>query len=89
MTKTMNHSHCPHPATKAARAACRKERAARATALRVEVAGIIDSYYDGADWDSVIYPLMNIFPEVRAAYFDTDDEPDELIGLARNLNNEL
>lgn len=83
---TTSHTNCPHPATKAARAKCRKESAARVDALQVEAGELIFSYYNGeGDFDTIISRLMEIFPEVRTAYFDTDADPDELIALAHTL----
>lgn len=82
MTKTMNHTNCTHPATKAGRAKCRKDRAARIATLRNEADTLIVSYYNGAEFDSVIYRLMDIFPEVKEGYFENDLDAEELIALA-------
>lgn len=48
MTKNFSHIACIHPATKAGRAACRKERAAQTIALRADIQAVIDSYYDNS-----------------------------------------
>lgn len=86
MTKTMNHSNCTHPATKSGRAACRKARAARDIALANEVQGLIDAYFaNEGDVEEILLGLAHIFPEVKAAYFDLDLDPEEIIALAREL----
>lgn len=84
MTSTMNHSHCPHPATKAARAKCRKARASRDAQVAAEVASLITAYDKGADLDEVIHDLALLVPAVADAYYgDTDLEVEEIIALAR------
>jgi hypothetical protein len=47
MTSTP-HTNCTHPATKAARAACRRQRAAASTANREALAAILTSFYDNS-----------------------------------------
>lgn len=56
MTKTMmNHRDCDHPATKAGRAACRREHAARATRDAIAKAAIRDCYYtEGIDAEEIL-----------------------------------
>lgn len=87
MTKTMNHTNCTHPATRAGRAACRKDRAAQVASLKLEALALIDSYYDNSgDYEEIIHALMRILPaELTTAYFDTDADADELISLANSL----
>jgi len=84
MTKTMNHTDCTHPATKAARAKCRKDRAAHALALATQVDELITSYYDGSgDAEEIAMSLAHIFPEVHKAYYDLSLDMEEVIALAR------
>lgn len=47
MTSTP-HTHCLHPATKAARAACRKIRAANHKTALITLNDILKSYYDNS-----------------------------------------
>lgn len=86
MTTNTSHRDCFHPATKAARATCRKEEAARVAARNLEARTLIDSYYAGGDWEPIIYALMRLLPEeLTRAYYDTDDDPDTLIAMANRL----
>lgn len=86
MTST-SHTDCPHPATKAARALCRKIRASQVRARAMEAASLIDSYYDNTgDFEEIICTLMSILPqELTTAYFESDADADELIALANTL----
>jgi hypothetical protein len=83
MTKTMNHTNCAHPATKAARAKCRKVRAAQDAAHAAEVAALVESYFHGdGDPEEIIYGLCALLPEVKAAYYGTDADIEELVAIA-------
>lgn len=83
MTKTMNHANCPHLATKAARTACRKARAAQAASLTTEVDALIASYYDGSgDAEEIACALANRLPEVHTAYHTDGLDIDEVIAIA-------
>jgi len=78
------HASCSHPATKAARAKCRKNRAARAAELATQVDELITSYYDGSgDAEEIAMTLAGIFPEVHKAYYDLSLDMEEVIALAR------
>lgn len=87
---TTSHRDCTHPATKTARAACRKARAAHTATIAREALTLIDSYYDGSgDYEEIIHALMIILPmELTTAYFD-DADADELIALANSLRINL
>jgi hypothetical protein len=87
MTKTMNHSNCTHPATKGARAACRKARAAHTSELAAEVESLIGSYFDGSgDAEVIMVSLAHIFPEVHEAYYNLDLDTEEVIAIARSCS---
>lgn len=75
MTKTMNHSNCPHPSTSSARAKCRKERAARVEADLAARADLRASYYSGdADAEEVIAGMRDLGLDI-----DPDADLEELI----------
>lgn len=70
MTKTMTHTECTHPATKAGRAACRRARKAQEASQAHEVQALRASYYDGtADAEEIIGSL-------RALGIDFDEDAD-------------
>jgi hypothetical protein len=50
---TTSHRDCTHPATKAGRAKCRKDRAAVATRDADDRAEIRQAYFDGAELDEL------------------------------------
>jgi hypothetical protein len=79
MTKTMNHANCPHPATSAARAKCRKAHRAADAEVNAAREAIVRSYYDNtADADEVLYALMRIDPDL-----DYDLDIEEIVARAR------
>ncbi len=82
MTKTMNHTACTHPATKAGRAACRKARAKHEAEVATLRQAIIDSYYGAgeAEGEEVIYALQAIDPDL-----DYDLDIEEIVARAANL----
>ena len=70
MTKTMTHTECTHPATKAGRAACRRARKAQEASRAFEVQALRASYYEGtADAEAIIASL-------RALGIDFDENAD-------------
>lgn len=81
MTKTMNHTNCTHPATKAGRTACRKALASQAKARAIEINALRDSYYDGTgDPDDIIAALHAIDPALtRNFYWGGDATIEEII----------
>lgn len=84
MTKTMNHTNCTHPATKAGRAACRRAQAARDIAIANEIAALVASYYDNsADIEDIMAGLNRIDPELTADYYHGDAEVEEIIARIR------
>lgn len=54
MTTTMNHTNCAHPATKAARAACRKIRAQGIKVRAAAIESIIAAYHEGVDTEEIL-----------------------------------
>lgn len=71
----MNHSHCPHPATKAARALCRKMRASQEATLRLTKQSIRDAYYiDGAEVDDILGMISQ-----AGLTFDYDADIEDII----------
>jgi hypothetical protein len=80
MTTTMNHSNCAHPATKAARAKCRKDRAAHAEGIASEIAALVASYFDNsADGEEIIYALHAIDPAITAPWYAGDATIEDII----------
>lgn len=75
MTKTMNHTDCPHPATKAARAKCRKLRASHEAADRAGREAIIRAYHDGAELDEIFGMMAQ-----QGIYIDPDLDIEEILG---------
>lgn len=65
------HTNCLHPATKAARAACRKARAARETRDAIARSAIRDAYYAGIDAEE----LLGMITQLGLDYdYDADIE---------------
>jgi hypothetical protein len=79
MTKTMNHTNCTHPATKAGRAKCRKDRAiadARRTATLTDLRA---SYFAGADIEAIAGAVADIAPDLAQGYYDGSLDIEEFI----------
>jgi hypothetical protein len=77
---TTSHRNCTHPATKAGRAKCRRDRAAQAEVTANEVAALRASYYDNtADGEEIIYALRNIDPTLTEGYYDGSLDIEEII----------
>lgn len=74
MTKTMNHTDCTHPATKAARAKCRKDRAAKATRDAIARDAIRGCYHAGIDAEELLGMIAQLGIEV-----DPDADLEEII----------
>jgi len=82
MTKTMNHTDCHHPATKAARAKCRRDRAKAATETAIALADIKARYFAGDDGEELIYALRAIDPALTIGYYDGTMTIEEIIFAA-------
>jgi hypothetical protein len=83
MTKTMNHTNCTHPATKAGRAKCRRDAAKAAAEYRATLTALVDSYYDNtADIEEVIAGLHRLNPELTKHYYDETLDAEEVIARA-------
>jgi len=83
MTMT-SHTDCPHPATKAARAKCRKVRAAHEAEVASLREAIIRSYYDNtADVEDIIAGLRAIDPDLTEGYYDGDLDIEDIIARAK------
>jgi hypothetical protein len=77
---TTSHRNCTHPATKAGRAKCRKDRAARAEVIANEIAALRASYFDNtADAEEIIYALHAIDPALTQGYYDGTLDIEEII----------
>jgi hypothetical protein len=88
MTKTMNHSNCPHPATKAARAKCRKAHAA-AQATQVEsLAGLVASYHEGADIEEIAGAACRLAPHAADGYYNNSLDAEEFIAALAKADRE-
>jgi hypothetical protein len=82
---TTSHRNCTHPATKTARAACRKARAAHAATIAREVDELITSYYDNTrDGEEIIAGLRGIDPAITEGYYNGDLDIEEIIAGASN-----
>jgi hypothetical protein len=81
MTSTMNHTDCTHPATKAGRAKCRRDRAAQAKVIADEITSLRASYYDNTrDGEEIIAALHRIDPALtRNFYWGGDATIEEII----------
>ena len=66
MTSTMTHRDCTHPATKAGRAKCRRDRAANITAEVNARQAIIDAYRNDADADELLGMMAQIGIDINA-----------------------
>lgn len=75
---TTSHRDCPHPPTKAARAACRKSRAAQVTTPRPDaLTALIDSYYfGGADLEEIASQLPY---DLAKGYYDNSLDAEDFI----------
>lgn len=80
MTTTMNHRDCDHPATKAARARCRKDRAIAAADRTARLTALRDSYYRGdADLEAIAGAVSMIDPLLAQGYYSNDLDAEEFI----------
>lgn len=75
MTKTMNHSNCTHPATKAGRAKCRRARASRECQRRLDIQALRDAYYTGDEDAEVIIGRIHTL----GIKIDEDDDLETII----------
>lgn len=85
MTKTA-HRDCTHPATKAARTACRKGRAAQVASLTASLTTLIASYYDGTDIEVIASEAPD---EVAQSYYDNSLDTEEFIAALVDYRNDL
>lgn len=85
MTKTA-HRDCTHPATKAARTACRKGRAAQVTSLTNSLTALIDSYYEGTDLEAIASQAP---AEVAQGYYNNSLDAEEFIAALVDYRNDL
>lgn len=70
----MTHTNCTHPATKAARAKCRRERATRDAADRAGRLEIVQAYHDGAELEEIFGMMAQ-----QGIYIDPDLDADDII----------
>ena len=77
------HANCTHPATKAARAACRKTRKNIATSNVARVAEIVATYYDNSkDVEDIMDELHRVDPQITKPYYHGDAEVEDIIAAA-------
>lgn len=74
---TTPHRDCDHPATKSARAKCRK---ARAAAPAPDLQPLIDAYYAGADLEEIAAQAPR---HLARAYYDNSLDAEEFIAALR------
>ena len=74
MTKTMNHTNCAHPATKAGRSLCRKINAQIEVVDQLLREGIRNDYFAGTDAEDLIGRILALGIEV-----DPDADLEEVI----------
>lgn len=95
---TTPHTDCIHPSTSAARAKCRKERAAATAAHRAELDMIIASFYDNSrDAEDIANDLhalgikshCNTLINAAAHYYDNSIEIETMIYDATIAKYEL
>lgn len=87
----MSHEDCTHPATKAGRAKCRRDRLkiardneAAADRLRAKIATLVDSYYScEGDSEEIVSSLAILIPEVHEAYYYGEASAEEAVAIAR------
>lgn len=80
MTKTMTHTACTHPATKAGRAKCRRDRAAHARVIADQITALRASYYDNTrDAEEIIADLRAIDPDLTQGYYDGTLDLEDII----------
>lgn len=99
MTKSQSHILCTHPATKAARAACRKTRQRVSQNLRTEIQAAVDLYFTDQTVEvaDIVVTLDGLSmhansPSLTAAvrgYWDETLEIEEVIGLAQRAVGEV
>lgn len=80
-TTRTSHTDCFHPATKAARALCRKMTAAREAERRLTVKALVDSYYDGSGEVEEIMAGLNRFG-LAGGYYDGTLDIEEIVARA-------
>jgi hypothetical protein len=76
---TTPHTSCTHPATKAARAKCRKLRTAAEAHEGTILAEIVASYYAGADLEGIAGAVSRIRPDLAQGYYDETLDAEEFI----------
>lgn len=76
---TTPHRDCDHPATKAARAKCRRARAKAPEAMTLDQ--VIVGYYDNSlEAEEIAAHLLALAPEAAASYYDNSLTMEEIMG---------
>jgi hypothetical protein len=78
---TTPHRDCTHPATKAARAACRKARAAQVVSLTATIDALIDDYNAGVDIEEIAAQAPR---DIAQGYYDGSLDIEEFIAALRD-----
>jgi hypothetical protein len=82
-TTRTSHTDCTHPATKAARALCRKMRAAQESSARLQARALVDSYYDGSgDIEEIMGGLHRLGVGAVKGYYDGTLDIEEVMAEA-------
>lgn len=80
------HAGHDHPATKAGRAKCRRDAARRDADRRDSLTALIDSYYEGADLESIAAQCPR---HLAQGYYDNSLDAEEFIAILRAVRDEL
>lgn len=90
--KSTPHTNCTHPTTSAARAKCRKDRAARQDGYKTQLEEVLMSYWDNStELEEIVGRLSHLAsmtqnPILLAAvtgYYDSSLDAEEVITEAR------
>lgn len=82
---TTAHRDCTHPATKSARALCRRMRAAAATTRALTLAAIIESYdYGNADLELIAEQVACLDHDLATPYYNNSLDAEEFITSLRD-----
>jgi hypothetical protein len=97
MTSTP-HTNCLHPATSTARAKCRKDRAAKAASMKIELTALSQGYYDSTlDFEDIAARLDIIATrtqnskliEASRGYYEGTLEIETIMGMVFEAENAI
>jgi hypothetical protein len=88
MTKTTSHANCNHPATKSARATCRRQGVVAQTTVKDKIQKIADDYYSStSETEEFAYAVVAVrthhpkLEEAAAGYYSGDLEIEQMAAL--------